>query len=298
MIGWLVVNEFLNTTKFHEIHEYLLKAGQRQGITLHLKTNAQLLIDLNESSDCLVPRNNDVDFVLFWDKDILLAKHLELLGYPVFNSAQAIDVCDNKAKTHLNLMHAGIPMPRTLIAPMTYTTIGYTNLDFLEEAVACLGFPLVLKECFGSFGQQVYLIHNMEMLKEKVTQLEGRPLLLQQYVASSFGKDIRIQVVGDQVVAAMYRYSENGDFRANLSIGGKMKPYHPSKEQCDLAIRCCQIIGLDFAGVDLLFGEEEEMVVCELNSNAHFKNIYDCTGVNTADDIISYIKERIQGSVI
>jgi glutathione synthase/RimK-type ligase-like ATP-grasp enzyme len=91
----------------------------------------------------------------------------------------------------------------------------------------------------------------------------------------------------------MYRYSENGDFRANVSNGGKMKYYEPTKEQIDLAILSCKTLGLDFGGVDILFGENQEPIVCEVNSNAHFKNIFDCTGVNVADTIMEYIIKRI-----
>jgi glutathione synthase/RimK-type ligase-like ATP-grasp enzyme len=93
----------------------------------------------------------------------------------------------------------------------------------------------------------------------------------------------------------MFRYSESGDFRANLSIGGKMMSYEPSEKQKELAIRCCEIIGLDFAGVDLLYGEGEEPIVCEVNSNAHFKNIFDCTGVNAADAIMEHIRNKERG---
>ena len=92
----------------------------------------------------------------------------------------------------------------------------------------------------------------------------------------------------------MYRYSDQGDFRANLSIGGKMQKYQPTPEQCELALRCCRVIGLDFAGVDLLFGDDDKPIVCEINSNAHFKNIFDCTGVNAAVEIITYIKGKCQ----
>jgi RimK family alpha-L-glutamate ligase len=118
-------------------------------------------------------------------------------------------------------------------------------------------------------------------------------MLFQEFIKSSKGKDLRLQVVGNQVVAAMYRYSENGDFRANITNGGKMKLFDPSEEQVELAIKCCKIIGLDFAGVDILFGENQEPIVCEVNSNAHFKNIFDCTGINVADCILEYIIKRI-----
>ena len=92
----------------------------------------------------------------------------------------------------------------------------------------------------------------------------------------------------------MYRYSENGDFRANLSNGGKMKPYQPSKEEKALAVRACETLGADFAGVDLLFGDKGPLV-CEVNSNAHFKNIYDCTGVDTAERILCYLAGKAAG---
>jgi RimK family alpha-L-glutamate ligase len=288
MTGWLVVNEFLNSNKFNEIHQWLLDAAKKQGIKMELRTNAQLLIDISENA--LQVMKGQVDFVLFWDKDVRLARYLEQLGYPVYNSSEAIGICDDKSLTHLTLMKEGIPMPRTMIAPMTFENIGYTNLRFLEDVADHLKFPMVVKECFGSFGQQVYLVKNMEELKSKVMKIGVKPILFQEFVDSSFGKDIRLQVVGSEVIASMYRYSENGDFRANLSIGGSMQTYTPTKEQMDLAIRSCEVIGLDFAGVDLLFGKDGEPIVCEVNSNAHFKNIYDCTGVNAADAIIAHIK--------
>ena len=96
----------------------------------------------------------------------------------------------------------------------------------------------------------------------------------------------------DRVVTAMERINEN-DFRANITNGGRMKKYAPTKEQREMVLLVCRELHLDFAGVDILFGKEGEPILCEVNSNAHFKNIYDCTGVNVADHIIQYIKEKI-----
>lgn len=286
MKALLVVNEFLMTEKFQELYDMFLKAASQQAICLEQRTNAQLLPVLGEEEEPI-----EASFVLFWDKDIRLARALENRGLFVANSARAIEVCDDKALTHLVLEKAGVPMPRTILAPMTYSNVGYTNLQFLEPAAKKLGFPMVVKECFGSFGWQVYLVHNKEELSGLVKKLAGKPFLMQEFIASSFGRDIRLQVVGDKVAAAMYRYSENGDFRANISNGGKMKSYEPTEEEKRLAVRACQALGLDFAGVDILFGETGP-VVCEVNSNAHFKNIHDCTGVNVAEHILSYLKEK------
>ncbi len=68
------------------------------------------------------------DFVLFLDKDIHLARQLELLGLPVYNRSEAIDVCDSKAKTHQALANHGIPMPKTMFPPFTYEGIRAAKL--------------------------------------------------------------------------------------------------------------------------------------------------------------------------
>lgn len=291
--GFLIVNEYLNTIKFSQHSDWLLEAAKKAHLSIELRTNAEILSKLNGNMNNSYTESYGElpDFILFWDKDVRLAMYFEAMGIPVFNSSKAIGNCDDKSKTHLILSKAGISMPKTILAPMTFENIGYTNYNFLDEVVNTLSFPIVVKECYGSFGAQVYLSHTKDELLNIVRSIGTKAMLFQEYISSSEGRDIRLQVVGDKVITAMYRYSVNGDFRANISNGGKMKPYEPNDKEIELAIRSCKELGLDFAGVDLLFGNEDERFVCEVNSNAHFKNIFDCTGVNTADAIIKYIKE-------
>lgn len=292
MTGLLIVNEFLNTSKYSEHTEWLLRAAKDADISLDLMTNAECLVTLSNIDEDNTALKR-YDFVLFWDKDINLAMHLELLGLRVFNCSKAIANCDDKSKTHLILQHHGIQMPKTILAPMTYPNIGYTDYSFLEKVEEELKFPFVVKECFGSFGAQVYLVHNRQELLALMHEIGPKPMLFQEFIECSAGKDVRLQVVGEEVVASMYRYSVNGDFRANITNGGHMKCYQPSKEEIALAVTCCKILNLSFAGVDLLFGEDGKPIVCEVNSNAHFKNIYECTKVNTANKIIDFIKSSI-----
>lgn len=295
MKAWLVVNEFLNQSKFHEIYEWLFQAGVNRKVEFSIKTNGELLAMCQSCGLSLQKEIPMVDFVLFWDKDIILAKTLEARGYRVFNSSRAIEVCDNKTLTHFYLAKENIPMPDTIFAPMTYENIGYTRLDFVEQVIEQLGEELIIKESFGSFGQQVYLCKNRQEVFEKVKQLQGKSFLFQKYMKGTGGRDVRLQVVGNRVVAAMERRAKEGDFRANITNGGSMKKYSPSKEEQELAVRCCEVLKVDFAGVDLLFDEQGKAYVCEVNSNAHFKNIYDCTGVNVADFILEHIiKQQIQ----
>lgn len=293
MKAWLVVNGFLEMGKFQEIYQWLCKAGQKHNMNIKMKTNQELLVDCKGQKAGILQEKEQVDFVLFWDKDIRLARMLESLGYFVINSAQAIENCDDKGLAHEILSVQHIPTPRTILAPMTYQNIGYTNLQFLDNVIKELGLPLVIKENFGSFGAQVYLCSTIEEVHKKTKELEGKAILYQEFIKETNGRDVRLQVVGDKVVAAMERRAKEGDFRANITNGGKMTPYYPTKEEEKLAIDACKCLSVDFAGVDLLFAKGGASLVCEVNSNAHFKNIYDCTGVNVADIIMEYIAERV-----
>src|SRR5699024_1170652 len=136
----------------------------------------------------------------------------------------------------------------------------------------------IMKEAFGSFGEQVYLVENERDLHYYVNKIGGSPFVFQQFIQASFGVDIRVQVLGDRVVAAMKRTSKD-DFRANVTSGGTMEPYEPSDDEEKLAIAATKAIGADFAGVDLLLGSENKRYVCEVNSNAHIRNLLNCTNI-------------------
>lgn len=288
MLGWLIVNAYVKSEKFEEIFCMLIQAGERQGCKIERYTNEEVWLMAARRGYDLSEEAQDVDFVIFWDKDVKLARMLERQGMRLFNSAEGIAVCDDKAETHIALLNQGIRMPKVYFGPKTFRTDECPCINYYLAAAKDMGYPCIVKECFGSFGQQVYLVHDKEELVSVVRSVFPRNFFLQEYIASSRGRDIRIHVAGDRAVAAMYRYNPS-DFRANLTNGGKMKPYEPNARQEEMALKVCRILGLDFAGIDILFGEGDEPVFCEANSNAHFKNLYDCTGINVADDIIAHI---------
>ncbi len=300
--AWLVVNAFLQSGKFHAHYTWLQKAAKERGIILECKSNAELaagvveggIVSLSEKEDAGRQKGKP-DFVIFWDKDTSLAAAMEDAGYRLFNRAHAIALCDNKYETLRVLARSGAyRIPRSVLAPMTFSGVGYTNTAFLDRVEQLFGYPMVVKECYGSFGMQVFLAREREELVRLTRERGGVPFLYQEFIASSAGRDVRLQVVGDRVVAAMERRSEQ-DFRANITAGGKMRLFQPDVSWETLAVDVCRELGLDFGGVDILFGADGEPVICEVNSNAHFQNIYACTKVNVAEKILDYICGEIYG---
>lgn len=287
MKAYLITNHYLVSEKFNTLNNLLVESAQKCGIELEPKTNAEMLSYLTVGGSEEI---KGIDFILFWDKDITLCRMLEGLGIKVFNSSHAIAACDNKGLTHAILNRTGIKMPKTIIAPLSFNQEDMT--DVVKSAAEKLGFPLIIKESYGSFGYQVFRAHDLYDAVEIANAISPNPMIFQEYIAESYGRDVRLNVVGDKVVAAMERYNEN-DFRANVTNGGKMKPYSPTKEECDIALKACRALGLDFAGVDLLFGKDGPLL-CEVNSNAHVKNILDCTGINVAEEIFEYIKGKLK----
>lgn len=285
MKAWLIVNGFVDSKKFNELYGYLSRAAGRHGIELEIKTSDSFAAPVGEGLGELP------DFVLFWDKDIHLARRLEAEGIRLFNTASAIEICDSKILTALAL-DGRVATPKTVISPKTFEGVGYNNLGFVENATRVLGLPVIIKEAYGSFGAQVYLASSLGEAKEIVTSLGHKDFIMQEFIAESRGRDVRVNIVGGRVVSAMERYNNN-DFRSNISNGGSMRNIELSPEIEKAALVAAEAIGLDFAGVDVLFGKDGP-IVCEVNSNPHFKSSLECTGVDMSEKIIEYILEQIK----
>lgn len=270
MTGFLVVNHYLKGEKFDTLHKYLIESAKNFGIELRLKTNQDMLFEEEKP-----------DFILFWDKDTNLARTLEGKKIKVFNSAKSIELCDDKAKTYIAL-DGIVAQPKTIIAPLSYFSTDRT--DFVEKSAQILGFPLVFKECCGSFGEQVFLCNNVQEVLSHITE---KPFLLQEYIETG-STDVRIEVVNGECVASMKRTNKN-DFRSNITNGGTAEPYTPTENEKSLALKACKALGLTFGGVDILNGE----MVCEVNSNAHIINLKNATGIDIAPMIFKGIIENL-----
>jgi len=244
------------------------------------------------TDELLLLTDDEIGFrkCVYFDKDIITGLRLELMGVRLYNNIGSIELCDDKRRTG-ELLRRDVSVPETIVSPLFFDDLPEFWTGYGKMVSERLGFQLVAKLAFGSLGQQVRLIRTTEELLSCCEEWNGRPHLFQKYVASSRGKDVRVYVVGGQVIGSMERCNPN-DFRSNIGAGGHGKRIAAPEAFEQAAIDACGLLGLDFGGVDLLYGPNGEPVVCEVNSNALFNELNEVCGVRIEEHIADLVRQE------
>ncbi len=292
MKGLLLTNAYYSTPATRYQADRLRAEGLKRGVTIDVAVNADAIAYI--SGDCISSGAKDYDFCIFLDKDKYMSAMLEKSGLRLFNSHDAIRTCDDKVDTLIRLAGEGITIPDTIAGLLCYNQAEPLSLDFVKKVEERLGYPMVVKESYGACGKGVYLVHNRAELVKKSEELKTIPHFYQQYVETSRGRDVRVTVVGGKVVASMLRQAVGDDFRSNIDLGGKGIEWAIPSDFATVAEKVSRIIGLDYCGVDLLFGVDGAPVLCEVNSNAFFSGTESVTGVNVAGAYIDHILSKMQ----
>ncbi len=291
MRGVVIYNShFGKDNKLFRLVEDLKFQGTSMGIDLSLVGNDEIFIV--EDGGLRVQFPNGIerpDFIIFWDKDVPLARALKKLGYRVYNSPKSIEVCDDKILTTFALQ-GKVKMPKTIIGSFSYGKKILTE-NYIDRVFNELGESIIVKESKGSFGMQVHLVNSRSELKNVIESLDNRPFLLQEYISTSKGRDIRVNIVGDKIIGAMERINQD-DFRANITIGGVAKKIDLTPEERNIALKAHRILGLTFSGVDLLYGENGP-ILCEVNSNVNYLSFEKLTGINMGREILKLITTEL-----
>lgn len=284
MKGLFIKNCYYTDSGIEYIQTRLTECFAKRGAFLE---NIQAHLIYGADLKVAVP---DCDFVVFWDKDIKLAKAFEDKGIRVFNKSEAIENCDDKEKTFHIISKSrssalkNLRIPKTLISPLAYKDC-QINHSFLDVVVKNFVFPLIAKDNSGSQGKQVFLLNDLNELKKFYDSHYFIPHQYQEFFCSSFGKDIRIYVVGGEVIGSVLR-ENTMNFKSNISMGAKMSLFNIDNKFKDIASAISNTLKLDFGSVDFLY--DESPIFLEANSNAYFKTI-ESLNIDIADKYVNYI---------
>ncbi len=235
---------------------------------------------IGQTFDIIVPRLN-VSFTLF---GLAVLRQFQAMNIYVTDTAYSIELGRDKLRCLQYLLRQEIPFPTTGFA--------YSKDDFENIIQTVGGTPLVIKLIEGTEGTGVFLVDDIKQAENIMGTFQqiDTPVIVQEFIAESAGTDLRCFVVGDKIVATMKRESQDGDFRANVSLGGHSSAEIITKEEEEVVLRAAKAIGLNIAGVDLIRSNKGPLII-EINVSPDFcgeQGLESVTGVDVAGAIIDH----------
>lgn len=217
------------------------------------------------------------DFAVVRAMDPALSRRLEQMGLPVFNPASVSEICNDKWKTYCLSSSLGVPFPKTVYVP--------------DPAILpSVPYPYVLKACGGHGGTQVYMVRNEQEARTASQALNGVPCVLQEPV-SDLGRDVRVYILGDRILAAMLRVSD-ADFRSNFCLGGRAVPYTLSGEEIGMVRAFQSALPFGLAGIDFLF-DGGKAVFNEIEDVVGCRMLYTHTEIRPVELYLDWILQQI-----
>jgi len=218
---------------------------------------------------------------------LAVIRHFEQAGVPCINTSESIELVKDKLRTSQILSKERIAIPHTMM-------VRFPVDDGLVEKH--IGYPCVVKVVTGSYGEGVYLCEKKRDYKKLMEFIDSlgnkKTMIVQEYLGDHPGEDLRVLVIGGEVIGAMKRTAPEGDFRANITNGGTGSKYELTDEIVEIARNTALSLGLDIAGIDLLF-DKRGFRVCEANSNPGFNGFDTYCNFDVGSIIVDYIETRL-----
>lgn len=282
--GWLIYN-LEDAIENKAYIDWFISEANKQGLYLQLILREELQVGVvqNVYSVLIDGKESTLpNFAVVRTVEPILNKQLEQLGVHVFNSSIISELCNHKSKTYFEMARLGVPMVDTF----------FINGKNLTEKPPLSNHPFVIKEATGRGGKQVYFIKDSD---EWLTfLLKCSPI---DYVIQStkvqIGKDLRVFVVGKEIVGAVLRES-NTDFRANFKLGGSANLYQLSEGERALIMSIIKHFDFGMVGIDFLIGLDGELLFNEIEDVVGSRTLSAVSDINIVEKYVSFISKTIK----
>ena len=270
-------------TRLRAEEKYLLEALEKQSDVEVVRINdGDYFFDINqlpEQVDMLFERS------ISYSRGLYISRIFEAHGVPVVNPSVVAERCGDKYITSQILAKSGFPTPRVLMA---------FDEESALKAIEAMGYPCVLKPVVGSWGRLLAKVENRQMaeslIEHKATLgVNHQVFYIQEYINKP-GRDIRAFVVGDEVICAIYRSSEN--WITNTARGGVATNCPVTDEVAELCQRAARAVGGGLLALDL-FETENGLTINEVNHTMEVRNSIATTGVNIPQRMVEYVLANV-----
>ncbi|MEI6289536.1 MAG: lysine biosynthesis protein LysX [Chloroflexota bacterium] len=262
--------------------KWIFSAMEKRGIDYERLDDRVLSFDL-ENPDPWRTFDAVLERSISFNSGLYALRVLNAFNVPTVNTAMVAEICGDKLTTSAMLAKANVPQPRNIVA--------FTPEAALE-AIESFGYPVVLKPVVGSWGRLLAKINDRDaaeaVLEHKSTlgSVQHSVFYIQEYIKKP-GRDIRVIVVGDRVLTAIYRKSEHWITNTARGAEGELCPITPSIEE--LCLNATKAVGSGVLAVDLVEHPEKGLVVNEINHTMEFHTAQPISGIDIADEIVTYV---------
>ncbi|MYB30145.1 MAG: lysine biosynthesis protein LysX [Cenarchaeum sp. SB0663_bin_5] len=261
----------------------LLASAKDMGVTISMVNCKGLHLDLEGKTDKFgVVLQRCVSYY----RNVHSTAALEGMGVDVINCHMTGILAGNKLYSHMLLKNAGVPTPKA--------TVSFSQEAALK-ALDEIGYPAVIKPTVGSWGRLISKINDPEIAGSILESRESMYPIYQIHYIEEFVKrpprDIRAIMVGDEIVAAIYRTSHDNMWKTNTALGGTADPCPVTPEMEEMCIKASNAVSGKIVGVDLM-ESDDGLLVHEVNNTTEFKNTVRVTGIDIAGAMIKYAIQR------
>lgn len=282
MIGWLIYQK-VDAIQNRSYIDWFIEEAQQQHVELKLIYREDLTIGLNNHKPVVrIAAGKDTlpDFVVNRSIEPIIQHFFTSWNIPIFNPVDTAKIVNDKALTHLELSKLNIPMLPTF----------FIQGHALTEN-APLDYPFIIKSVTGRGGKEVCLLES-----EKNWQTFKRECKNQSYIAQPTnvqkGKDLRVFVIGKEIVAAVLRHNET-DFRANFKLGGKAIPYQLSENEIKLINKIIGHFQFGLVGIDFLLDHDGNLLFNEIEDVVGSRILSETSDINLLAEYVTFIKKTI-----
>ncbi|MBE5957567.1 MAG: ATP-grasp domain-containing protein [Lachnospiraceae bacterium] len=220
--------------------------------------------------------DGDISFAINRSRNKSVARQLEGMGIRVFNSSYVTEIGNDKWKTYEWAVRNSVPVLPTKRIPTVYREQDY---------------PVVIKSRAGHGGSEVFKVTNEEEYNECVDKIEKKGII--QPLADTGGRDVRVYVLGGEIVVSICRQAKDG-FKSNFSLGGEVYRYELLDAEKDLVNKVVSLLKLDYAGIDFIY-DGDNLVLNEIEDAVGARMVYETTDIDIIGRFMEYIRLELEG---
>ncbi|QKY69587.1 RimK family alpha-L-glutamate ligase [Lentibacillus sp. CBA3610] len=281
MKGWLIYNK--TDAKQNESYiDWFREEAHLQNLSLQLILREDLTVGIMDNKPAVMLQDRPVelpDFAVIRTIEPFLNYQLESFGVAVYNSSETAFICNDKARTHFHMSKLAIPMADTV----------YISSKTGLPASPPLAFPLVVKNVSGRGGAQVEMVKNPQEWQHLQHHPSTEDLVIQSAANIQSGKDVRVFVIGSEIIGAVMRENKH-DFRANYKLGGSASWYPLNTHEIALVKDICESFRFGMVGIDFLLNHDGRFIFNEIEDVVGSRTLSAVSDINILQKYLAYIK--------